>query len=516
MEAANAREVYERYPSHADLLKHIKVPIVKKVAHCIRSWKTRHSLPTLEQAFAAHRQSILFAKVQALSETDASQHPPSPPPSAAAAPLSDGAQPLSDDAQPLSPPADVVQQQDDVIAGLVRDVAALRGLQLQHQTPLPLHFTLIITHFRNHCRVLSIVGDGRCQLYVLLQIERAMLPTSYEADELRRKLKAHLLQFYTEEEWRERVPSDLREIISLQQFAERYLSDDTTHLPHDSIALWQDLRQRSTDVFILNKSPQGEHVEKIPCRGTARDAVVLLFTWHGVGHYELVTYNNVICLPRNHSFILHLDELHRRYIAGLSKEVKRAAHDGRKRSAAERESDVDAEDEAAISAITPAETLRLANHQLRLALEAKMAENDNLHRLQRQHADRLPQPEDSPTINRELRHSKAFMHRYLSINVPPTPGGNGVIILHPSPSLEVPPTPADPCCICRVESADTALSPCKHRCCQRCWTREKKELVRMNEKKRRLNKQLDLPAEPLVFLCPLCRQVVEDRAEQTD
>ena len=121
--------------------------------------------------------------------------------------------------------------------------------------------------------------------------------------------------------------------------------------------------------------------------------------------------------------------------------MKRAAHiGGGKRTAAERETDVDVEDEPAISATTSVETLRIANHQLRLALEEKIAEIDNLNRLnarlqllQRQDSDRLPQPEDSPTTNRELRHSNAFMHRYLSIDVP---GGNGVIILHPSPSLE--------------------------------------------------------------------------------
>jgi hypothetical protein len=38
----------------------------------------------------------------------------------------------------------------------------------------------------------SIAGDGRSQLYSLLQVERAMLPTANEADELRKRLKAHL------------------------------------------------------------------------------------------------------------------------------------------------------------------------------------------------------------------------------------------------------------------------------------------------------------------------------------
>ena len=339
-----------------------------------------------------------------------------------------------------------------------------------------------------------------------------------------------------------RVPSDLREIISLQQFAERYLSHNTTHLPHDSIALWQDALQRSTDVFILNESPQGEHVEKVPCRGTARDAVVLLFTWHGVGHYELITYNNVICLPRQHPFILHLDELHGRYITGLTKEVKRAARIGVKRTAAEREADVEVEDEGAISAVASTETSPITDHQhlcgleLRLPLEEKTAEIDNLNRLnaqlahqlqalQRQNRDseRLPQPEDSPTTERELKQSAAFMHRFLSITVPSTPQRapqrapqRDVLILHPSPSLEVPPTPADPCPICKIASSDITLLPCKHRCCQVCWTREKKERLRMNKRKRRLSRELDLPIDPLEFLCSLCRQVVKPNDVEPD
>ena len=115
-----------------------------------------------------------------------------------------------------------------------------------------------------------------------------MLPTADEADELRKQLKVHLLLSCTEDEWCERVPSDLREILSVEQFVERYLSQNTAHLPHDSIGLWQDVRERQTDVFILNIFTQGEHVEKVPCRGKAQDAIVLLFTWQGMGHYELV------------------------------------------------------------------------------------------------------------------------------------------------------------------------------------------------------------------------------------
>ena len=577
-DALNAREVYERCSSHAELLKHTKVPAVKKVAHSIRSWKSRHSLATLDQAFTEHRQSILFPTAGASSArpsrkrvyTDAAaaaisttslQYPPpaSPSPSAARPSLTTPSQrdpstpPLPSPpegceaalANEAAPPSGQQQQQqqhhDAVIAGLVRDVAALRGLQLQRQTPSPLHFTSINSRFRNDCRVLSIVGDGRCQLYSLLQVERAMLPTAYEADELRKRLKAHLLSSYTEMEWRERVPSDIREIVSLQQFAERYLSHGVTHVPHDSIALWQDMVDRKADVFILNKSPQGEHVERVPCRGTAREAVVLLFTWQGVGHYELVTYNNVVTLPRHHPFILHLDELHGNYMRGLSKEVKRAAHRGVKRTAAERESDVDVEDKETVTtaAVTPvvadlplADNVHLCELEqqlsaLRQSLAEKTSEIDNFHRLNTQLAqrlntqlpdqlrqdndgDRLSQPADSPATERELRHSATFMQRYLSITVPPTPYGSGAVILPPPTDLVIPPTPADPCCICIVGAADTALL-CAHRVCQVCWTRQKEEIVRKYKAKRRRYRELDLPVDPLVIICPICRQAAEDQ-----
>ncbi len=61
---SNARELYERFTPQAELLKYIKAPIVKKVADCIRSWKTRHSLTTLEQAFAEHRKEHPLSRTQ--------------------------------------------------------------------------------------------------------------------------------------------------------------------------------------------------------------------------------------------------------------------------------------------------------------------------------------------------------------------------------------------------------------------------------------------------------------------
>ena len=150
-EASNAREVYERCTSHAELLKHTKVPAVKKVAHSIRSWKSRHTLATLDQAFAEHRQSILFPQAEAASARPADKPvdtdeavlnstPLLPPPlgplastaSPAALPSPQASPPSSQQeppaplqgraAEPLSEPVQrQQQQQDDLIAGLARD-----------------------------------------------------------------------------------------------------------------------------------------------------------------------------------------------------------------------------------------------------------------------------------------------------------------------------------------------------------------------------------------------------------
>ena len=65
-----------------------------------------------------------------------------------------------------------------------------------------------------------------------------------------------------------------------------------------------------------------EKVEKIPCGQTAADAIVLLFTWHGVGHHELVTFNEVITLPHSHALIQHLDALHQQCVSGFNKNMK--------------------------------------------------------------------------------------------------------------------------------------------------------------------------------------------------
>ena len=224
---------------------------------------------------------------------------------------------------------------------------SLRGLQLQTSTPSPLQYKLIVAKFRKHCRVLSIVGDGRCLLYSLLQVGRAMLPTWWEADELRQLLRTHLTTAYTDRAWSERVPPQLGENLSVSTFAERFLSRPTVHLPPDAICLWQDVVAPTTTVYVLMRSQHGvydrDRVERLPSPSPATAAVVLLFTWeNGLGHYELVTYQNVITLPINHAVVQHLDALHEEYVAGLAVEPRRQQRreSGRKRSAEERDKDL--------------------------------------------------------------------------------------------------------------------------------------------------------------------------------
>ena len=68
-------------------------------------------------------------------------------------------------------------------------------------------------------------------------------------------------------------------------------------------------------------------MEKVPCRGDVECAIILVLSWqgdwHGVGHYELVTCNHVIRLPRGHPFLTHLDELHMDYMSRFSRQYKR-------------------------------------------------------------------------------------------------------------------------------------------------------------------------------------------------
>ena len=157
-----------------------------------------------------------------------------------------------------------------------------------------------------------------------------MLPNSREADQLRAAMRTAILNNYTDAAWGERVPVHMHETCSRQQFADLYLGRPATHLPHDCIALWQDMRRNDVDVYILVQDTHGERVERIRCDTcdgrSSREALVLLFTWSGAGHYEVVTYvtyGNVMVLPTKHAFIEHLDVLHTEYVDRLSKEEKR-------------------------------------------------------------------------------------------------------------------------------------------------------------------------------------------------
>ena len=90
----------------------------------------------------------------------------------------------------------------------------------------------------------------------------------------------------------------MRDAIFRERFAELYLAKNTSHVPIDVAAIWQDMTQGTTDIYILDRTLQDtQWVEKVECIRSylpATHAMMLLFTWNGVGHYEVVTYNKVI------------------------------------------------------------------------------------------------------------------------------------------------------------------------------------------------------------------------------
>jgi hypothetical protein len=223
---------------------------------------------------------------------------------------------------------EAVNQLTLAVDALRAEVAVLRSQLQQQNTPSPLQFKIIHKSFKAHLRVIFIFGDGRCLLYSLLQSTAALLPSPHEADELRHRLKNHLLSSYTTEAWDQRVPELLSEGLSPRLFADKYMSGNTTHLPPAAICLWQDLCSSSTDVFVLQRSDfELDRVEKVSCCAAMEYAVILLLTWQGswcgAGHYELVTCNHVVRLPRGHPLLTHLDELHLDYKRRFSIQHKR-------------------------------------------------------------------------------------------------------------------------------------------------------------------------------------------------
>jgi hypothetical protein len=368
---ASIRALYDQCESYDDLLTlgaRTRDLLAAQLANRIRNWRANHHLDSLDEAFAQHR-AYTFIDNHKHRFKRARKHPPdvpsafspssspSAPPPLAVGPSSppDATPPPSAVAATPSTSAACSSSSTDVvwaelqaqIDALKKEVWALRGLQQQTNTPSPLQYKLLAAKFRKHSRVLSIVGDGRCLLYSLLQVVRAMLPTWWEADDLRQQLRTHLTTTYTDQTWSDRVPPQLGENLSVSTFAERLLRKPTVHLPPDAICLWQDVVAPTTTVYLLMRSQHGaydrDRVERLPSPSPATAvAVVLLFTWqNGLGH-DVVTYQNVITLPLNHAFVQHLDALHEVYVAGLAVEPRRQQRreSGRKRSAEERDEDI--------------------------------------------------------------------------------------------------------------------------------------------------------------------------------
>jgi hypothetical protein len=366
---AAVRALYNQCESYDDLLTlavRTRDLLAAQLANRIRNWRANHNIDSLEEAFTQHKE-YTFIDTHKHRFKRARRHPPDVPPASSPSSSSPAAQPLvaASSLPDVAPPptgvtaaplsatpsssssAAVLAGLQTQIDALKKEVSALRGLQQQVNTPSPLQYKLIAPKFRKHCRVLSIVGDGRCLLYSLLHVGRAMLPTCWEADDLRQLLRTHLTTTYTDQTWSDRVPPQLGENLSVSRFAERFLSKPTVHLPPDVVCLWQDVIAPTTNVYVLMRSQHGAHdrdrVERLPSPSPTREAVVLLFTWeNGLGHYELVTYQKVISLPHKHVFVQHLDVLHDVYVAGMDVEPRRQLRreSGRKRSAEERDEDI--------------------------------------------------------------------------------------------------------------------------------------------------------------------------------
>ena len=196
-----------------------------------------------------------------------------------------------------------LQRRIDVLEATVRQ---LRGLISQQTTPVELESKLFSRGTLPRLRVVPIVGDGRCLFYTLLHSRCAMQPIASEADELRARLRVQL-DGMTAEAWERRVPQHARDIITRAEFADRYLNPNrpTAHVPIDCIALWQDITLEAPDVYVLSQAwvhdkgksqpVKREHVEVM--RATSRPAktwVLVQLTFHGGGHFQLMTLDNTL------------------------------------------------------------------------------------------------------------------------------------------------------------------------------------------------------------------------------
>ena len=294
----------------------LATPSAVRLANAVRKHKSRRKFASIDLAFADHRRLTLSGELHARRIEPLKKHHLR----------------FKDALATQNVEITALRHQN---TALLSQITSVRGQLAQHHTPSPLTgFKALPARTTKRLKVLSIVGDGRCLLYSLLQSQCAMLPSAAEADTLRQRLREHLLSSYTAAEWSTRVPDRASEPLSPQDFADRFLSRPTTHLPPDTVCIWQDLHDFRTDVFILQSSSyEGQKVELVPCRGTATHALILRLTYggySGTGHWESITCDGVTTLPRRHDVIGELDALHLEYLGSLCTEVKRAAQKGRR------------------------------------------------------------------------------------------------------------------------------------------------------------------------------------------
>ena len=319
--SSSVLDVYQHHQSYAALLSsRSDLAVVARLRGAVRKWKSRRRLATLEAAYLSYRDHLLTIPL-------AKSEPVVEPANVV----------IPESVLDCNPVVNFSVPASSSFEQLTRDVALLRGMLSQQRTPIPLQTKLIDRRHRSHLQVLSIVGDGRCLFYSLLQSQCAMLPTADEADELRARLRVRLLESYTDEQWERRVPEHMRDFATRQQFLDRYLTRPTAHVPLDAIALWQD--SHPVTVYVLNRTAYGETVHRLHA-ADALHAVIFILTWYGVGHYEVVTYNNILTLPSAHELCQHLDVLYCKHVMSLRVETRRTTK-RRKRSAAVADIEID-------------------------------------------------------------------------------------------------------------------------------------------------------------------------------
>jgi hypothetical protein len=169
-----------------------------------------------------------------------------------------------------------------------------------------------------HAMLSVVPGDGRCLLNSLLRsVEKET--TAAAADGLRSVLRDSMARYTTTESWEARVPSiaqdmggeKINTLLSPADYAVKFLSNPTTHLPSSVICVWQDVLHPTLNVYVLVHDSTGDYVETFPAPlQPASKCIVLQRVFEGtVGHYGVVTVGGSCQFNVDHPLIAHISSL---------------------------------------------------------------------------------------------------------------------------------------------------------------------------------------------------------------